>query len=174
MSALPAERPDQFVFDVIELRAGKGILCRRLLESLPEWFGIPAAIDDYVAAAETLPVLAAVADGAEIGLVTLKFHTEAAVELYVMAVSPDWHRRGVGRALITAAERMARSHGARFMTVKTLAPAHPDPHYARTRQFYASVGFVPIEVFPTLWGEHNPCLLMLKPLGPSTQAEGGE
>ena len=25
-------------------------------------------------------------------------------------------------------------------------------------------GFSPIEVFPTLWGEGNPCLLMAKPL----------
>jgi hypothetical protein len=31
-----------------------------------------------------------------------------------------------------------------------------------TRKFYEAIGFVPLEVFPTLWGSENPCLVMIK------------
>lgn len=46
--------------------------------------------------------------------------------------------------------------------VKTLAPSHPDRNYAKTRAFYQRVGFRPLEELPELWGEANPCLLMVK------------
>jgi XTP/dITP diphosphohydrolase len=48
--------------------------------------------------------------------------------------------------------------------VKTLAQSAGDRLYARTHRFYAAQGFVPLEVFPTLWNEDNPCLLMAKVL----------
>jgi len=60
--------------------------------------------------------------------------------------------------------RMLHERGIRFMTVKTLAASHPDPNYAKTRRFYEAIGFLPLEVLPTLWGCSNPCLLMLKPV----------
>jgi GNAT superfamily N-acetyltransferase len=94
----------------------------------------------------------------------VKTHTPTAAEVYVMGVRRIWHRHGMGRTLIEAAAQLAISQGARFLTVKTLAPANPDPHYATTRLFYEAVGFLPIEVFPTLRNDENPCLLMLRPL----------
>ena len=36
----------------------RGDICREVLESLPEWFGIPASVENYVAAADELPMLA--------------------------------------------------------------------------------------------------------------------
>lgn len=66
---------------------------------------------------------------------------------------------------MAAAEDHLRAAGVGFLQVKTLSPTHPDPFYARTRQFYQSMGFQPLEEFPTLWGEANPCLLMIKHLG---------
>jgi ribosomal protein S18 acetylase RimI-like enzyme len=33
-----------------------------------------------------------------------------------------------------------------------------------TRRFYEAIGFEPIEEFPTMWGNDNPCLLLVKPL----------
>jgi ribosomal protein S18 acetylase RimI-like enzyme len=99
-----------------------------------------------------------------IGFLALKFHTASAAEAYVLGVHPVWHRRGVGTKLFYAAFETARSRGARYLTVKTLAASHPDPHYRATRLFYEALGFEPIEVFPTLWDMRNPCLLMLKRL----------
>ena len=150
-------------FRISELTEGRGEVCRVILSSLPEWFGIPESVEAYVAAADTLPMLVArMADGEVAGFLSLKFHTASAAEAYVLGVRREHHRKGVGRALFAAAEAMACSRGCKYLTVKTLAASHPDPHYRNTRLFYEALGFEPIEVFPDLWRAWNPCLLMLK------------
>lgn len=53
------------------------------------------------------------------------------------------------------------------LSVKTLSESRPDEEYDRTRQFYLGIGFIPIEEFKTLWGEHNPCLLLIKEISRS-------
>lgn len=147
----------------------RGAICREILESLPEWFGIPASIETYVAAAGGLPMLACFEPAGDVvGFVSVKTHTAVAAELYVLGVKRPWHRRGIGRRLVGAAARLAAAQGALFLTVKTLAPSRPDPNYAATRLFYEAMGFLPIEEFPTLWNADNPCLLMLRPLTSGT------
>jgi len=44
------------------------------------------------------------------------------------------------------------------------APRDPDPGYARTRAFYAAMGFEPLEEIVQVWGPDNPCLLLVKRL----------
>jgi 8-oxo-dGTP diphosphatase len=79
-----------------------------------------------------------------------------------MGIHPDFHRRGIGRSLVAAAEEYALELGVEYIQVKTLDTSHPSLEYARTRTFYESLGFRPLEVFPDLWDEENPCLLMVK------------
>jgi ribosomal protein S18 acetylase RimI-like enzyme len=153
------------VLQPVPVHDARGAICREVLESLPEWFGIPASIDAYVSAADGLPMLACFEPAGDVvGFVSVKTHTPTAAEVYVMGVKRAWHRRGIGRALIGAAAQFAHCRGARFLTVKTLSPSNPDPNYAATRLFYEALGFLPIEEFPTLWNADNPCLLMLRPL----------
>jgi GNAT superfamily N-acetyltransferase len=148
-----------------ELHEHKGETCRKILESLPEWFGIPEAIDAYARGVADLPMLVAQdQSGVVIGFIALKPQTSSAVEAYVLGIRREWHRKGCGRRLFEAAERMARKWGAKFLTVKTLADTNPDPHYQATRRFYEAIGFDPVEVFPTLWSPEHPCLLMIKTL----------
>lgn len=149
---------------IAEWHDGKAALCREILDDLPEWFGLPEAKANFIAASAELPMLAGLVDGRAIGFVSLKPQTDFAVELYVLGVRRAYHRRGIGRALIENAARLASLQGRRFLTVKTLAASEPDPNYAATRCFYAALGFLPLEVFPTLWDVDNPCLLMVKPL----------
>ena len=75
-----------------------------------------------------------------------------------MAVLPEQHRRGIGRALVERAAAYARAEGLTLLHVKTLAPSDPDPGYAATRRFYEAVGFMPLEELPQVWGPENPCL----------------
>ena len=153
------------IFKIENLETGKGDLCRRILQTLPEWFGIPEAIEMYAQGVESVPTLVCKADDGSIaGFLVVKPHTSFAMEAYVLGVRPEWQRRGCGRLLFEAAEKMARDHGARFLTVKTIADSGPDPHYEGTRLFYEAIGFVPVEVFPTFWGPRNPCLFMVKAL----------
>jgi ribosomal protein S18 acetylase RimI-like enzyme len=147
----------------------RGAICREVIETLPEWFGIPASNEAFVAAAEELPMLACFEpSGGAVGFVSLKTQTVVATEVYVLGVKPAWHRCGIGRALIEASAKLAASRGARFLTVKTLSASRQDANYAATRLFYEAMGFLPIEEFPTLWNADNPCLLMLRPLARSS------
>jgi GNAT superfamily N-acetyltransferase len=94
-----------------------------VLESLPEWFGIPASVENYITAADELRMLACFGPAGEvIGFVSIKTHTPFAAEVYAMGVKRPWHRRGIGRGLIEAVVELAISLGIRFLTVKTLRP----------------------------------------------------
>ena len=112
---------------------GRAAICRELLESLPEWFGIPVSVESYVAAADELPMLAYFATDEVVGFVSVKTHTAFAAEVYVMGVKLPWHRRGIGRALIDAAAELAISQGVRFLTVKTLSPSNDDQRRPQLR-----------------------------------------
>ncbi len=134
----------------------------RILATLPEWFGIPESTAAYVRAAATGPTLVTTSVGQVTGFVTLEQHFAESVELHCLAVQADRRGQGLGRELVEAALAWARERGGRFLQVKTLAATHPDPHYAQTRGFYHAMGFVPLEVFPDLWGPGNPCLVLIR------------
>jgi XTP/dITP diphosphohydrolase len=142
----------------------KARICRDLLQCLPDWFGIPEAVGRFCDEARDLPMWVA-RDGDEaVGFATLRQHFPAAAELHLIAVRSTHHRAGIGARLLAAIEAHLKDTATRALTVKTLAPAAGDPCYARTHRFYAAQGFAPLEVFPTLWNEENPCLLMAKVL----------
>ena len=61
--------------------------------------------------------------------------------------------------------RYCVDNGYLYLTVKTLDSSAQYEPYERTRAFYKSMGFLPLEVFTTFWNEENPCLFMAKWLG---------
>lgn len=135
-----------------------------LLRSLPAWFGIEAAILGYVTAAARLTTyMARDADTVPVGVLLVERHFPVAAEVHLMAVDPDHHRAGIGRALLRAAETDLAADGVRLVQVKALGPSRADPNYARTRLFYEACGFQPLEEIHGLWGD-NPCLIMVKTL----------
>lgn len=152
---------------VVELSADSGrsrSVSERVLRSLPQWFGLEDAILAYIQEAAVLPTFIASEDDEDIGFLTLRPYESTAAEITAMGIQPNLHRRGYGRALIAAAEAHVRSEGRAILQVKTLGPSHPSEGYARTRAFYRSAGFVPLEETQAFWGASNPCLIMVKPL----------
>lgn len=141
---------------------GAGPTCRRILDALPTWFGIPASVEDYVAVADRSPTIVATLENRDVGLLTLIRHSPYAAEIYVMGVLPEFHRQGIGRAMLERAEDTLGSEGVEFLQVKTLGPGRPDPGYDKTRAFYLRCGFRPLEEFPDLWDPDNPALQMVK------------
>lgn len=140
-------------------------VCEPILRSLPQWFGIEAANVQYLKDIEELPTFLALVDGRVIGFLTIRIHDEYAAEIHIVAVRPEAHRQGIGRALLAEAEKYLGQRGIEYLQVKTLSPSHPDEGYARTRAFYQAMGFRPLEEFHDLWGPENPCLMMIKHLG---------
>jgi coenzyme F420-0:L-glutamate ligase/coenzyme F420-1:gamma-L-glutamate ligase len=162
------------VTHVVELTdpAERSRLAEAVLRDLPEWFGIEEATRAYIEAAATLPTFA-VEPGQ--GFLCLKQHTPHAAELYVMGVRREHHRRGIGRALLGAAESWCRAHGIRYLHVKTLGPSRSSRGYDATRAFYEAQGFVALEEIHGFWDEENPALILVKDVGPGftvTPVEG--
>ena len=153
----------------VELRdraSGSGPTCRRILDALPSWFGIPEAVDDYVAHADRSPTVIASIDGVDVGILTVAHHSAYAAEVHLMAVLPEHHRRGVGTAMLGHVEDALAATGVEFLQVKTLSEKNPDEGYAKTREFYLASGFRPLEEFPTLWDPWNPALQLVKFIAP--------
>jgi len=147
---------------------GQSPVCELILRALPDWFGVEAALLDYVRAVNDLPTVVARVEGRPAGFFTVKQHFPQAAEAYVLGVLPAYHRMGIGRAMFERAEEYLRALGVVYLQVKTLGPSHPDPGYAATRAFYERMGFCPLEEFRQLWDESNPCLVMVKWLGRRT------
>lgn len=151
--------------EVCEIDRNQSELCNRILRSLPDWFGIEDAIVKYVEDVATMPMFVAhLPEHGEVGFLSLNFHNPYHAEIHVMGVLKDFQGHGIGKTLVKAAESHSSGRNANYITVKTLSPSRPDPNYDLTRKFYESVGFRPLEEFKTLWGEGNPCLLMIKTL----------
>jgi GNAT superfamily N-acetyltransferase len=151
----------------------------RLLGLLPHWFGISASNTAYVESARTLPTYLARPAGRDaassdpVGVLLARRHFREAAEIHLMAVDPGLHRRGIGRALVTALEAGLIADGCLLLQVKTRGPSRPDAGYERTRRFYTSLGFWPLEEMPELWDPQNPCLILVKALPQSASSGNG-
>ncbi len=143
-------------------RGEKRAITDHVLRSLPDWFGIEDAIVEYVQKSQDLTFWAAYADTRPVGFLSLLRHNGYTAEIYCMGILKEFHHRGLGTRLVQACEEHCHDNGLEFLTVKTLDESRPDDSYAKTRQFYMALGFRPLEVFPTLWGEDNPCLFLAK------------
>ena len=79
-----------------------------------------------------------------------------------MGIHPNYHRLSYGTKMITELEKNLLDQGFEFLQVKTLSEERECRFYKTTRLFYKAQGFKEVEVFPSLWNEDNPCLLMIK------------
>ncbi len=146
------------------IRDGEHQVCEQILRALPDWFGIESALLDYVRDTRTLPTWMAQRGGEAVGFISVRTHFPGAAEIHCMAVLPDHHRAGIGRAMVKFIEHDLARQAVRFLQVKTLGPSRPCGHYERTRRFYEAMGFAPLEEFASLW-PGNPCLLLVKTIG---------
>lgn len=158
------ENLPEFKIDIVDEEVIKSEITDTILRSLPDWFGIESAIVDYVRNVKPMIFWKVTIGSQPVGLMAVKKHFDKSAEIFVMGIQKEFHRYGIGRRLVGEAEKFLKKQNVEFLQVKTLSPAHPDKNYALTRKFYLSLGFEPLEELKTLWGEHNPCLLMVKSL----------
>jgi GNAT superfamily N-acetyltransferase len=143
--------------------------CERILRSLPRWFGIEESLLEYVADSERFLTFFAI-ETEPMAFLTVREHFPQSWEVHCIGVQASHRGQGIGRKLHAHVEVWLGSKGAKALQVKTLAPAHPSPEYAETRQFYTAMGYMPLEVFPTLWGPKLPVLQLVKLLSAPASA----
>ena len=143
----------------------KSCICFAVLTKLHDWFGNEQSISEYVKGVCDKPMFGAFEDNVLIGFASLAIHNQFTSEIYVIGVFESHHNQGVGRALIEACVEFCQNQGTEFLTVKTLDESANYLPYEKTRLFYLSMGFCPLQVFPLFWDADNPCLLMVKYLG---------
>lgn len=131
-------------------------ICKEILKSLPDWFGIPESIAEYAHDSRKLPLWIDIEKEQVRGFIVLKETSQYTVEIYVIGVKQEFHRLGIGRALFYTFYQYAKEKGYEFIQVKTVQEGHYDA-YDKTNAFYKSVGFRELECFPTYWCESNPC-----------------
>ena len=148
---------------VITDNTEKRNLTRAILEALTAWFEVPESRENYIRDSADRDFFCAFENGRPIGFLYLKQTGSATVELAVMGVLKEYHRKGVGRALFQKAKETAREKGYAFMQVKTVQIGKYED-YDKTNLFYISLGFKELEVFPTLWDEDNPCQIYIMAL----------
>lgn len=142
----------------------KSRISRKILEALPEWFGICEAREEYIRQSKEQLFFAAFDGECPVGFLCLKETGKDTAELAVMGVLLEYHRRGIGRELFSAAKRRAIQEGYGFLQVKTVQMGRYDI-YDDTNRFYQSLGFREFEVIPSLWGEENPCQIYVMNIG---------
>ena len=142
----------------------KARIARVILEDLPEWFGLPESTKEYVTESKEKPFIVAKVGDEAAGFIVLTETSKDCAEIYVMGVRKKYHRNGIGRKLNERYEQLARENGYTYSQVKTVATGHYET-YDQTNQFYLTVGYKPLEIFPTLWDEWNPCQVYVKYLG---------
>ena len=141
----------------------KATYARQILEELTEWFGMEDSREEYIRDAQKFPFWLAELDGKAVGFITLMQTSKAAAEIHCMGVKPAFHHQGIGKLLVDSLEEYAKPLY-KYLQVKTVDEGHY-ASYDKTIKFYESVGFARLEVFPTHWDAHNPCLILVKYLG---------
>ena len=134
------------------------------MRSLPAWFGIEEAIVQYTADIDHVPTFLAYESDEVMGFLSIKQHYPKSAEVLVMGIRQNAHRQGMGRALMHQAQVWLKNQGVEYLQVKTLGPSRSDENYVKTKAFYLAMGFTPLEEFPQIWDENNPCLILIKRL----------
>jgi len=138
----------------------KKAVARKVLEALNDWFEVEESREKYIAESADQIFLAAKENDDHVGFLCLKKTGNATVELAVMGVLKEFHRKGLGRELFEEARKIAVKEGYSFMQVKTVQMGVYDD-YDRTNLFYLSCGFKELEVIEEIWGKDNPCQIYI-------------
>ena len=107
------------VKEVLE-KSEKQKITRNILEALPDWFGVEESREEYIRDSIETPMVAAYEGDKAVGFICLKETGNATVEIHVMGVLKDYHRKGIGKELFKNAKNLAIKKGYSFMQVKTV------------------------------------------------------
>lgn len=143
-------------------QAEKSAITEKIIRKLPDWFELEDGIMEYVHGVKNKPLFAAFDNNKLMGFVSVKNHNKWTSEIYVMGILTQFRNNGIGRKLVDHIWNKNQKRGRKYLIVKTLDESAEDKFYKETRGFYEKVGFAPLFATTEIWGEENPCLIMIK------------
>lgn len=108
------------MIEQIESPETKQTIARKILEGLRDWFEVDESREKYILDCVNWIFLAAKEKDEYVGFLCLKETGKETVELAVMGVQKEFHRKGLGRQLFDSAKKIAIEKGYSFMQVKTV------------------------------------------------------
>lgn len=135
---------------------------KNTLNDLKDWFSYEKAVYDYAKISKDLDTFIISKNNRDLGFCMVKESSKDTIDLYCIGILKNYHGRGLGKKLLTY---VFDNYKDRFklVQVKTLAPG-VDSYYDKTIKFYEGLGFLKLEIILELWGEDDPCLIMVKSL----------
>jgi GNAT superfamily N-acetyltransferase len=104
---------------------------------------------EILAAIRAGQMLVATARDRIVGCLRTRMLDATTADVGLIAADPDTWRGGIGRALVSAAEDLARSHGATTMQLELLVPrAGTHPTKERLREWYTRRGYTVVRRHP--------------------------
>lgn len=97
----------------------KAQIVREVLADLPDWFGLPDSLTDYVVQSRQLPLWVAREADTIVGFIDLTSTSSATAEIQCMGIKRAFHRRGIGQQLMTVLMEFARQDF-QYLQVKPL------------------------------------------------------
>ena len=85
----------------------KRAVARKVLEALHDWFEVDESREKYIAESAGQTFIAAEENNEYVGFLCLKETGRETVELAVMGVLKEFHRKGLGRELFEEARKIA-------------------------------------------------------------------
>ena len=135
--------------------------CYEIFNELDGWFGSEEINSDYAAQLNEESAFVAIVNGRVEGVISIEWHFTTTAEIYSMAISLEFHRKGLGKQLMVSAENLAKERGFEFLHVKTLGDEVPHTGYKKKRDFYESFGFIKLFQTKDLW-DGLPTILYVK------------
>lgn len=98
-----------------------------------------------------------------VGFVVYKELNPEVIELAWMGILKENQGKGIGAKLLFESLRLLDKKY-KACEVKTLAETHSDPGYAKTREFYKKLDFIPLEIISPYpgWSKDSPCQIFVK------------
>jgi Xaa-Pro aminopeptidase len=126
--------------DIVEISSDDASnLCKSIMNTLPEYFGIPNANERYIEGVKSNYNFAAKVDNNYCGMISVELTHQANANIYWLGV--DKQGIGVATQLINHIVKFAIKKGIKTLTVETPSPDEADDNYLKTYNFYESSGF---------------------------------
>lgn len=153
-----------YSIQLIEDSVLKQDIAQKILNDLPEWFGIPESTKHYIDTVVNYDFIAAFDNDTPIGFYSVRHENKDVLDMYVLGALKAYHNKGVGYKLQSFVNEYAIEKGYKYLMVLTLAKKANSEEYLLTRKFYLNQGFTDFYQNDDIFDKFNPCQIMMKVL----------